>query len=132
MIINTFPPLQYLVQPCSSTKGKISLGLCGRFTLAELLSVTVSIGVSLVIFVYDNRCFILLDDDGLVMITGGQFRTKKTGFEVTVSELIFLGQNMLVRPHEVHWGQFQLSPVILGAFLGPVGFLGPWEGQISK
>ena len=62
----------------------------------------------------------------------GQFRTKKTGFEVTVSELIFLGQNMLVRPHEVHWGQFQLSPVILGAFLGPVGFLGPWEGQNAK
>ena len=43
-------PLQYLVQPCSSTKGKISLGLCGRFTLAELLSVTVSIGVSGLIF----------------------------------------------------------------------------------
>merc|ERR1719341_2805627 len=36
------PMCQYLVQPCSSTKGKISLGLCGRFTLAELLSVTVS------------------------------------------------------------------------------------------
>ena len=34
-------------------------------------------------------------------IQRGQFRTKKTGFEVTVSELIFLGQNMLVRPHEV-------------------------------
>ena len=33
------------MQPCSSAKGKISLGLCGRFTLAELLSVTVSIGV---------------------------------------------------------------------------------------
>merc|ERR1719350_2264290 len=39
------PMCQYLVQPCSSTKGKISLGLCGRFTLAELLSVTVSIAV---------------------------------------------------------------------------------------
>jgi len=39
------PMCQYLVQPCSSAKGKISLGLCGRFTLAELLSVTVSIGV---------------------------------------------------------------------------------------
>merc|ERR1711936_677131 len=38
------PMCQYLVQPCSSAKGKISLGLCGRFTLAELLSVTVSIG----------------------------------------------------------------------------------------
>merc|ERR1719153_374924 len=39
------PMCQYLVQPCSSAKGKISLGLCGRFTLAELLSVTVSIAV---------------------------------------------------------------------------------------
>merc|ERR1719222_228800 len=39
------PMCQYLVQPCSTTKGKISLGLCGRFTLAELISVTVSIGV---------------------------------------------------------------------------------------
>merc|ERR1719336_3266700 len=39
------PMCQYLVQPCSSAKSKISLGLCGRFTLAELLSVTVSIGV---------------------------------------------------------------------------------------
>merc|ERR1719305_1585310 len=39
------PMCQYLVQPCSSTKGKISLGLCGRFTLAELLSVTVSVAV---------------------------------------------------------------------------------------
>merc|ERR1719336_3131496 len=39
------PMCQYLVQPCSSAKGKISLGLCGRFTLAEILSVTVSIGV---------------------------------------------------------------------------------------
>jgi len=41
------PMCQYLVRPCSSTpkNSKISLGLCGRFTLAELLSVTVSIGV---------------------------------------------------------------------------------------
>jgi signal peptide peptidase-like protein 3 len=38
-------PPQYLVRPCTSTKGKISLGLCGRFTLAELLSVSISIGV---------------------------------------------------------------------------------------
>ena len=56
---------QYLVQPCSSTKGKISLGLCGRFTLAELLSVTVSIGVRescTLIIVYDCR-FVLLEVD---------------------------------------------------------------------
>ena len=31
----------------------------------------------------------------------GQFRVKKTSFKQTVSKLIFLGQNMLVRPHEV-------------------------------
>lgn len=36
----------------------------------------------------------------------GQFRVKKTSFERTVSKLIFLGQNMLVRPHGVHQGQF--------------------------
>jgi len=38
------PMCQYLVRPCS-TKGKISLGLCGRFTLAEILSVGISICV---------------------------------------------------------------------------------------
>merc|ERR1719356_648456 len=38
------PMCQYLVRPCSS-KGKISLGLCGRFTLAEILSVGISICV---------------------------------------------------------------------------------------
>ena len=38
------PMCQYLVRPCAS-KGKISLGVCGRFTLAELLSVTISIVV---------------------------------------------------------------------------------------
>merc|ERR1719166_747937 len=38
------PMCQYLVRPCAS-KGKISLGLCGRFTLAELLSVAISICV---------------------------------------------------------------------------------------
>ena len=32
----------------------------------------------------------------------GQFRVKKTSFEQTVSKLIFLGQNMLVRPHGMH------------------------------
>ena len=60
---------QYLVQPCSSTKGKISLGLCGRFTLAELLSVTVSIGVResrTLIIVYDC-CFILLEVDRAIL-----------------------------------------------------------------
>lgn len=36
------PMCQYLVRPCTS-KGKISLGLCGRFTLAELLSVSISV-----------------------------------------------------------------------------------------
>merc|ERR1711881_532210 len=38
------PMCQYLVRPCSS-KGKISLGLCGRFTLAEILSVGISVCV---------------------------------------------------------------------------------------
>merc|ERR1719356_762338 len=38
------PMCQYLVRPCS-TKGKISLGVCGRFTLAEILSVGISICV---------------------------------------------------------------------------------------
>ena len=38
------PMCQYLVRPCS-TKGKISLGLCGRFTLAEILSVGISVCV---------------------------------------------------------------------------------------
>ena len=38
------PMCQYLVRPCS-TKGKISLGVCGRFTLAEILSVAISICV---------------------------------------------------------------------------------------
>ena len=38
------PMCQYLVRPCA-TKGKISLGLCGRFTLAEILSVGISICV---------------------------------------------------------------------------------------
>ena len=32
----------------------------------------------------------------------GQFHAKRTRFDVTVSKLIFLDQNMLVRPHEVH------------------------------
>ena len=32
----------------------------------------------------------------------GQFRVKKTSFKRTVSKLIFLGQNMLVRPHGMH------------------------------
>jgi len=36
------PMCQYLVRPCTS-KGKISLGMCGRFTLAELLSLSISI-----------------------------------------------------------------------------------------
>ena len=40
------------------------------------------------------------------MKASGQFRVKKTSFERTVSKLIFLGQNMLVRPHGVHQGQF--------------------------
>merc|ERR1719347_1692332 len=39
------PMCQYLVQPCAPAKSKISLGVCGRFTLAELLSVTVSVVV---------------------------------------------------------------------------------------
>lgn len=39
------PMCQYLVRPCSTGKGKISLGVCGRFTLAELVSVTISVGV---------------------------------------------------------------------------------------
>ena len=39
------PMCQYLVRPCNSSKGKISLGMCGRFTLAELLSVAISICV---------------------------------------------------------------------------------------
>lgn len=40
------PMCQYLVRPCQATKGtKISLGMCGRFTLAELMSVTISICV---------------------------------------------------------------------------------------
>ena len=34
--------------------------------------------------------------------TNGQFRTKKTSFQQTVSRLIFFGQNMLDRSHEVH------------------------------
>merc|ERR1719166_620981 len=38
------PMCQYLVRPCSN-KGKISLGVCGRFTLAEILSVAISICV---------------------------------------------------------------------------------------
>merc|ERR1719166_880924 len=38
------PMCQYLVRPCAS-KGKISLGLCGRFTLAEILSVGISVCV---------------------------------------------------------------------------------------
>jgi len=38
------PMCQYLVRPCAS-KGKISLGVCGRFTLAEILSVGISISV---------------------------------------------------------------------------------------
>merc|ERR1719500_2255979 len=38
------PMCQYLVRPCA-TKGKISLGLCGRFTLAEILSVGISVCV---------------------------------------------------------------------------------------
>jgi len=38
------PMCQYLVRPCT-TKGKISLGLCGRFTLAEILSVGISVCV---------------------------------------------------------------------------------------
>ncbi|XP_023337575.1 signal peptide peptidase-like 3 [Eurytemora carolleeae] len=39
------PMCQYLVRPCSAGKGKISLGMCGRFSLAELVSVTISVGV---------------------------------------------------------------------------------------
>merc|ERR1719309_1654040 len=39
------PMCQYLVQPCAPQKGKISLGLCGRFTLAEILSVGISVCV---------------------------------------------------------------------------------------
>ena len=35
-----------------------------------------------------------------------QFRTKETSFECTVSKSIFFGQNILVRPHEVHLVQF--------------------------
>merc|ERR1719347_1724380 len=38
------PMCQYMVRPCSS-KNKISLGVCGRFTLAELLSVGISVSV---------------------------------------------------------------------------------------
>ena len=38
------PMCQYLVRPCHPTHNKISLGICGRFTLAELVSVAVSIG----------------------------------------------------------------------------------------
>merc|ERR1719166_149246 len=38
------PMCQYLVRPCAS-KGKISLGLCGRFTLAEILSGGISVCV---------------------------------------------------------------------------------------
>ena len=38
------PMCQYLVRPCQA-KGKISLGLCGRFTLAEITSVAISICV---------------------------------------------------------------------------------------
>ena len=36
------PMCQYLVRPCAK-KGKISLGMCGRFTLAELLSFSISV-----------------------------------------------------------------------------------------
>ena len=32
----------------------------------------------------------------------GQFHTKKTRFEVTISKTSFLGPNLLVRPHVVH------------------------------
>jgi len=39
------PMCQYLVRPCSAGKGKISLGVCGRFTLAELVSFLISVGV---------------------------------------------------------------------------------------
>jgi len=39
------PMCQYLVKPCAPGKGKISLGFCGRFTLAELVSVTISVCV---------------------------------------------------------------------------------------
>lgn len=39
------PMCQYLMRPCGRTKTKISLGMCGRFTSAELLSVSISISV---------------------------------------------------------------------------------------
>lgn len=39
------PMCQYLVRPCSPGKGKISLGVCGRFTLAELVSFLISVAV---------------------------------------------------------------------------------------
>jgi len=39
------PMCQYLVRPCSSGKGKVSLGPCGRFSMAELVSLTISIVV---------------------------------------------------------------------------------------
>lgn len=39
------PMCQYLVRPCASAKGKISMGMCGRYTLAELLSLTMAIFV---------------------------------------------------------------------------------------
>ena len=36
------------------------------------------------------------------LISIGQFHTKKTRFEVTISKTSFLGPNLLVRPHVVH------------------------------
>ena len=37
-----------------------------------------------------------------IWVIHGQFHTKKTRFEVTISKTSFLGPNLLVRPHVVH------------------------------
>ena len=41
------------------------------------------------------------DDEVMDLKNTGQFHAKRTRVGVTISKLIFLGQNMLVRPHEV-------------------------------
>ena len=62
----------------------------------------------------------------------GQFRAKKTRFEVTISKTSFLGPNLLVRPHVVHQVQFWPPSAILRPFLGSEWVFGPNWDQISK
>ena len=82
------------------------------------------------VYLYLYLCAI--DGSLKVKHVDGQFHAKRTRVGVTISKLIFLGQNMLVRPHEVDQVQFWGPSTILRPFLGPGWVLGPNQDQISK